>query len=56
MKHVLSFSGGVGSWATGRRIIDAHGNTDLILLREGLGLVARELVAVIHALRGFADG
>jgi adenylosuccinate lyase len=30
-------------------------NTDLILLREGLGLVRQEVVAVIHALRGFAD-
>lgn len=32
MKHVVQFSGGVGSWATARRVVDAHGPEGLILL------------------------
>ena len=32
MKHVVSFSGGVGSWATGRRVAQKYGTDDLVLL------------------------
>ena len=32
MKRVLMFSGGVGSWATGKRIVERHGVGDLTLL------------------------
>lgn len=32
MKHVVMFSGGAGSWATGKRVAAAHGTDDLILL------------------------
>lgn len=32
MKHVVMFSGGIGSWATARRVINEFGNTDVTLL------------------------
>ena len=32
MRHVVMFSGGIGSWATARRVADAHGTDDLVLL------------------------
>lgn len=32
MRHVVSFSGGVGSWATARRVADRPGVDDLVLL------------------------
>lgn len=32
MRHVVSFSGGAGSWATARRVADEHGTDDLVLL------------------------
>jgi hypothetical protein len=32
MKHVVMFSGGVGSWATAKRVAARHGTDDLILL------------------------
>ncbi len=32
MKHVVMFSGGVGSWAAGRRVVDEHGTADVTLL------------------------
>ena len=31
-KHVVMFSGGIGSWATGKRVAEAHGTKNLILL------------------------
>ena len=31
-KHVVQFSGGVGSWAAARRVIDKHGPEDVVLL------------------------
>lgn len=32
MKHVVMFSGGIGSWATARRVAERHGTDDLALL------------------------
>lgn len=32
MKHVVMFSGGVGSWATAKRVAERHGAKDLTLL------------------------
>lgn len=32
MRHVVSFSGGVGSWAAAKRVAAAHGTADLVLL------------------------
>lgn len=32
MKHVVMFSGGVGSWAAAKRVAAQHGTADLILL------------------------
>ncbi len=32
MKHIVMFSGGVGSWATGKRVVEHHGTDDLIVL------------------------
>lgn len=32
MKHIVMFSGGVGSWATAKQVAEKHGTDDLILL------------------------
>lgn len=32
LRRVISFSGGTGSWATARRVVDAHGTADVVLL------------------------
>jgi hypothetical protein len=32
MKHVVLFSGGLGSWAAAKRVAEKHGTADLILL------------------------
>lgn len=32
MNHVVMFSGGIGSWATGKRVAEEHGTDSLILL------------------------
>jgi hypothetical protein len=32
VKHVVMFSGGIGSWATAKRVAQAHGTSDLVLL------------------------
>jgi hypothetical protein len=32
VKHVVMFSGGIGSWAAGRRVVDAHGPENVELL------------------------
>ncbi len=32
MKRIVSFSGGVGSWYTARRVVDEHGPDDVVLL------------------------
>ena len=32
MKHVVMYSGGIGSWATARRVINQHGPTNVTLL------------------------
>ena len=32
MKHIVLFSGGVGSWAAAKRVAERHGTDDLILL------------------------
>lgn len=32
MKHVVMFSGGLGSWLTAKRVADQHGTDDLVLL------------------------
>jgi hypothetical protein len=32
MKHVVMFSGGIGSWAAAKRVVQAHGTADLTLL------------------------
>jgi hypothetical protein len=32
MKHVVMFSGGVGSWAAAKRVVEKHGTDDVVLL------------------------
>ncbi|HEY7821247.1 MAG TPA: hypothetical protein VIG24_00340, partial [Acidimicrobiia bacterium] len=32
MKHVVMFSGGIGSWAAAKRVAEAHGTDDLYLV------------------------
>jgi hypothetical protein len=32
IKHVIQFSGGIGSWGTARRVADQHGTDNLVLL------------------------
>ena len=32
MKHVVNFSGGIGSWAAAKRVVERHGTTDVVLL------------------------
>lgn len=32
MKHIVMFSGGVGSWAAAKRVAERHGTADLVLL------------------------
>ena len=32
MKHVVQFSGGVGSWAAAKRVAERHGTRDMVLL------------------------
>lgn len=32
MKHIVFYSGGIGSWATAKRVIAKHGKEDVILL------------------------
>lgn len=32
MKHIIFYSGGIGSWATAKRVIEKHGKEDVILL------------------------
>lgn len=32
MKHVVMFSGGAGSWATAKRVVERHGAADTVLL------------------------
>lgn len=32
MKHIVMFSGGVGSWATGKRVAAKHGTSDLLVV------------------------
>lgn len=37
MKHVVMFSGGLGSWLTARRVAAEHGTDDLVLLFADVG-------------------
>lgn len=32
MKHIVMFSGGIGSWMTAKRVVSKHGSNDVILL------------------------
>ena len=32
MKHIVFYSGGVGSWATAKRVVEKHGQNNVILL------------------------
>lgn len=32
MKHVVSFSGGIGSWSATKRVVEKHGPSDVVLL------------------------
>ena len=32
MKHVVQYSGGVGSWAAAKRVVERHGTKDVVLL------------------------
>lgn len=32
MKHIVMYSGGVGSWAAAKRVAEKHGTENLILL------------------------
>lgn len=31
-KHVVMFSGGIGSWAAAKRVAERHGTADMVLL------------------------
>lgn len=48
MKHVVMFSGGVGSWATAKRVADAHGTDNLILLFSDTKMEDEDLYRFIH--------
>lgn len=37
MKHIVMFSGGVGSWAAAKRVAEQHGTDDLVLLFADVG-------------------
>lgn len=37
MNHVVMFSGGLGSWLTARRVVDAHGPDEVVLLFADVG-------------------
>ena len=32
VKHVVMYSGGIGSWAAAKRVIDRHGSDNIVLL------------------------
>src|SRR5881394_3535269 len=32
MKHLIQFSGGIGSWAAAKRVVERHGTADVQLL------------------------
>lgn len=37
MRHVVMFSGGIGSWATAKRVVDEHGKSNVTLLFADVG-------------------
>lgn len=48
-KHVVMFSGGVGSWATARRVAAQHGTDGLVLLFADTMMEDEETYAFLHA-------
>lgn len=63
MRHVVNFSGGVGSWAAARRVADRHGTDNLTLLfadtlieDADLYRFLVEAAANIYRLAGRLDG
>lgn len=49
MRHVIQFSGGVGSWATGRRVVDEHGPADVTLLVANTNYEADDWLTFVNA-------
>lgn len=56
MKHVVMFSGGVGSWATARRVADEFGVGDLVLLFADTQMEDEETYAFLHAAAADVGG
>lgn len=48
MKHVVSFSGGAGSWATAKRVAEQHGTDDLTLLFADTLIEDEDLYRFLH--------
>ena len=48
MKRVVMFSGGIGSWAAARRVADAHGTADMVLLFTDTRSEAPDLYRFLH--------
>ncbi len=43
MKRILMLSGGAGSWGAGRRVVDEHGNSELITVFTDTGIEDEDL-------------
>lgn len=48
-RHVVSLSGGAGSWATGRRVVDTHGPDDVTLLIANTNWEADDWLPFVEA-------
>ncbi len=48
MRHVVFFSGGVGSWAAAKRVAERHGTDDLILLFTDTKMEDEDLYRFLH--------
>jgi len=48
MKHIVLFSGGIGSWAAAKRVAEQHGTDDLVLLFTDTKTEDEDLYRFIH--------
>ena len=48
MKHIVMFSGGVGSWAAARRVVARHGPDDVVLLFADTKMEDPDLYRFLH--------
>ncbi len=48
MKHLIMFSGGIGSWATAKRVAQEHGTADMILLFADTRFEDQDLYRFLH--------